>query len=197
MSAYVTIGETGPETGVPESIDGVNPFEAPGEWLRCALHTHSTVSDGTLSPEYLVMAYEEQGFDVVAITDHWRLTQVPSTERVLTIPAAELGWDIEHPHYPRQSAEFLVYGIDHIPDDPGGDRANWYTNDEENYEVRTFPDLTAGAPTDAGNGRLIPTTAVEQYAATMASWMGVGASDLRLILPNLPNFATDTLGFMS
>jgi uncharacterized protein (DUF1501 family) len=38
---------------------------------------------------------------------------------------------------------------------------------------------------------------VEQYAATMASWMGVGASDLRLILPNLPNFATDTLGFMA
>ena len=144
MSAYVAIGETGPETGVPESIDGVNPFEAPGEWLRCALHTHSTVSDGTLSPEYLVMAYEEQGFDVVAITDHWRLTQVPATERVLTIPAAELGWDIAHPHYPRQSAEFLVYGIDHIPDDPGGDRANWYTNDEENYEVRTFPDLTSG-----------------------------------------------------
>ncbi len=61
----------------------------------------------------------------------------------------------------------------------------------------SFPDLTAGAPTDAGNGRLIPTTSVEQYAATMASWMGVGASDLRLILPNLPNFATDTLGFMA
>jgi uncharacterized protein (DUF1501 family) len=60
-----------------------------------------------------------------------------------------------------------------------------------------FPDLTANAPTDAGNGRLIPTTSVEQYAATMASWMGVGASDLRLILPNLPNFASDTLGYMA
>jgi uncharacterized protein (DUF1501 family) len=60
-----------------------------------------------------------------------------------------------------------------------------------------FPDLAAGAPTDAGNGRLIPTTSVEQYAATMASWMGVGASDLRLILPNLPAFATPTLGFMA
>jgi uncharacterized protein (DUF1501 family) len=60
-----------------------------------------------------------------------------------------------------------------------------------------FPDLTANASTDAGNGRLIPTTSVEQYAATMASWMGVGASDLRLILPNLPSFATDTLGFMA
>ena len=60
-----------------------------------------------------------------------------------------------------------------------------------------FGTVTTYAPTDAGNGRLIPTTSVEQYAATMASWMGVGASDLRLILPNLPNFATDTLGFMA
>ena len=54
------------------------------------------------------------------------------------------GGTSERPHYPRQSAEFLVYGIDHIPDDPGGDRANWYTNADENYEVRTFPDLTSG-----------------------------------------------------
>jgi hypothetical protein len=126
------------------SIDGVNPFAEPGEWLKCALHTHSTVSDGTLSPAYLVQAYAEAGFDVVAVTDHWRLTEVPSTDRLVTLPAAELGWDVAHQRYPRQSAEFLVYGIDHVPDDPGGNRDNWYTNEAENYEVRTFPDLTAG-----------------------------------------------------
>jgi hypothetical protein len=144
MCAYFAIGEPSPDDTVPDPIEGVNPFLAAGEWLRCALHTHSTVSDGTLAPRHLVQAYQEQGFDVVAVTDHWRLTEVASTDRVLTIPAAELGWDIRRPHYPRQSAEFLVYGIDHVPDDPGGDRGNWYTNDEENYEVRTFPDLTSG-----------------------------------------------------
>ena len=63
---------------------------------------------------------------------------------MLTLPAAELGWDLEHPRYPRQSAEFLAYGIDHIPDDPGGNRDNWYVSDAEHYEVRTFPDLTTG-----------------------------------------------------
>ncbi len=55
-----------------------------------------------------------------------------------------------------------------------------------------YPDLTLGNATDAGNGRLIPTTAVEQYAATLATWMGVSATDLPLILPNLGNFPTAT-----
>ena len=61
----------------------------------------------------------------------------------------------------------------------------------------TYPDLTLGNATDAGNGRLIPTTAVEQYAATLATWMGVGATDLPLILPNLGNFSSSNLGFMT
>jgi uncharacterized protein (DUF1501 family) len=61
----------------------------------------------------------------------------------------------------------------------------------------TFPDLTPSSATDAGNGRLIPTTAVEQYAATLASWMGVDNAMLPTILPNLPNFPQSNLGFMN
>ncbi len=63
--------------------------------------------------------------------------------------------------------------------------------------VGSYPDLTLNGPTDAGNGRLIPTTAVEQYAATLAKWMGVSATDIPLILPNVVNFATADLGFMT
>ena len=144
MCAYYAVGDAREGDVQAPVIEGGNPFEVEGEWLKCALHTHSTNSDGTLSPQHLVTAYDEVGFDVVAITDHWRLTEVPGTDRVLTIPSAELGWDVANQRYPRQSAEFLVYGIDHLPDDPGGDRDNWYVNADENYEVRTFPDLTAG-----------------------------------------------------
>lgn len=45
-------------------------------------------------------------------------------------------------------------------------------------------------------GRLIPTTSVEQYAATMGSWFGLDSSELRTALPNLNNFNTRDLGFM-
>jgi uncharacterized protein (DUF1501 family) len=63
--------------------------------------------------------------------------------------------------------------------------------------IGSYPDLTLNGPTDAGNGRLIPTTSVEQYAATLAKWMGVSATDIPLILPNIGNFATQDLGFMT
>ncbi len=60
-----------------------------------------------------------------------------------------------------------------------------------------YPDLMTNASTDAGNGRLIPTTSVEQYAATMAKWMGVTPANLPVILPNLVNFSQQDLGFMT
>ena len=67
-----------------------NPFAAPGTWLRCALHAHTTRSDGELSPEELVSLYERAGFDVLAITDHWVRTEARSTDRLLVIPSSEL-----------------------------------------------------------------------------------------------------------
>jgi uncharacterized protein (DUF1501 family) len=50
-------------------------------------------------------------------------------------------------------------------------------------------------PEDAwhvGQGRLLPTTSVDQYAATLAKWFGVDDGELNGILPNLRNFSGQT-----
>jgi uncharacterized protein (DUF1501 family) len=61
----------------------------------------------------------------------------------------------------------------------------------------TYPTLALGGPNDADqNGRWIPTTALDQYAATLAAWFGVGAGTLPSIFPNLANFSTSNLGFL-
>ncbi len=58
----------------------------------------------------------------------------------------------------------------------------------------TVPPLSTGN-TDAsedqwhvGQGRLLPSTSVDQYAATLARWFGVAENELYGVLPNLGNF---------
>jgi uncharacterized protein (DUF1501 family) len=61
----------------------------------------------------------------------------------------------------------------------------------------TLPVFTPGGPNDVGsNGRWIPTTAIDQYGATLATWFGVPATALPGIFPNLANFTTQKLGFL-
>jgi uncharacterized protein (DUF1501 family) len=65
-----------------------------------------------------------------------------------------------------------------------------------------FPTLAANGPddTDSGTnarGRWIPTTAVDQYGATLASWFGVSSTDLSAVFPNIGRFGQRDLGFFA
>jgi uncharacterized protein (DUF1501 family) len=61
----------------------------------------------------------------------------------------------------------------------------------------TFTVHQLSGPDDAGSrGNWIPTTSLDQYAATLGGWFGVADSDLRTMFPNLTNFAPQRVAFM-
>jgi predicted metal-dependent phosphoesterase TrpH len=76
----------------------LHAFSAPGRFWRGNLHTHSTRSDGVLSPEEVCRRYMAEGYDFLALTDHfvglWGYPIVDTvpmrTNRFTTILGAEL-----------------------------------------------------------------------------------------------------------
>jgi uncharacterized protein (DUF1501 family) len=60
-----------------------------------------------------------------------------------------------------------------------------------------YPKLQLNGPNDTDNrGRWIPTTSVEQYAATLASWFGLAQQDMPYVFPLLGKFKSANLGFV-
>ena len=60
----------------------------------------------------------------------------------------------------------------------------------------TMPELAIGSNDDIGEGRIIPTTSVDQYAATLARWYGLSPSQIADTFPSLANFNSADIGFM-
>jgi uncharacterized protein (DUF1501 family) len=61
----------------------------------------------------------------------------------------------------------------------------------------TMPTLALGGPDDeGGEGRWIPTLAVDQYAATLGAWFGANPTALATVLPNLSSFTPGSVGFV-
>ena len=74
------------------------PFALPGRFYKGNLHTHSTRSDGGLSPEDVCAFYQRLGYDFLSITDHfmeqfgWPITDTrpQQTPDFTTLIGAEL-----------------------------------------------------------------------------------------------------------
>ena len=60
----------------------------------------------------------------------------------------------------------------------------------------TAPHVSTQTDDQVGQGRLLPTTSVDQFGATLAQWFGCTPAELPGILPNIGNFSNTNLGFV-
>jgi hypothetical protein len=62
-----------------------------GNWYKGNLHTHTSQSDGAVSPEEMMACYRKAGYDFLALSDHNRLTRVTAApDGLLLIPGEEV-----------------------------------------------------------------------------------------------------------
>jgi uncharacterized protein (DUF1501 family) len=61
----------------------------------------------------------------------------------------------------------------------------------------TAPTPGDDGPDDVGQGRMLPTMAVDQLASTLALWMGVGSGDLATVVPSIGNYSVKDLGLFA
>ncbi len=66
-----------------------------------------------------------------------------------------------------------------------------------NQMLGTFPEPIINHNFDTGNGRIIPTTSVDQLAGTLGEWFGLNSTELDDALPGLSNFSNRDIGLFS
>ncbi len=87
----------------------------PVKFYKASLHTHSTVSDGKLTPQELKEAYKARGYSILSLTDHHIIAAHPELNDpdFLTLTGIELGVETED-YKPPQSFFGKVYHINLI-----------------------------------------------------------------------------------
>ncbi|MEM7030375.1 MAG: CehA/McbA family metallohydrolase [Chloroflexota bacterium] len=92
-----------------------NPFSLTNDegyvWLKGNLHSHTTNSDGTVSPQERLDGYVNQGYDFLCISDHHKITKIDTVscpDDFTLIQSVEL-----HPDNPfgGQIHHFLAYNV--------------------------------------------------------------------------------------
>jgi uncharacterized protein (DUF1501 family) len=59
------------------------------------------------------------------------------------------------------------------------------------------PKVSLSSDDQVGRGRLLPSTSVDEYSATLAQWFGVSANNIHSVQPNIARFENPDLGFMN
>ena len=71
-------------------------FDPQKPFYKGNLHTHTTNSDGRMSPEEVISRYQAAGYDFLALTDHWKITiESPRFyENMLLLQGVELDYNL-------------------------------------------------------------------------------------------------------
>lgn len=91
----------------------------PVTYYKASLHTHSTVSDGKLTPREVKTLYKEAGYSILALTDHHIIAAHPELDEkdFVTLTSIELGLDSAD-YAPPQSFFGQTYHFNLIAKDP-------------------------------------------------------------------------------
>ncbi len=86
-----------------------NPFDRDGNWYKCALHVHTTTSDGDVDVPTRLKQYRGAGYNAVAVTDHWKTNDLTgfSDEDFLAINGMEF-----HPQTSTDASAHHFVGLD-------------------------------------------------------------------------------------
>jgi hypothetical protein len=74
-------------------MSSLSPFGQAGRWFKGSLHTHTTQSDGKLTPAENMQWHADHGYHFLAITDHNRVTDplaFNASPPLLAIPSVEV-----------------------------------------------------------------------------------------------------------
>ena len=90
-------------------------FTKDGKWFRGNIHSHTTVSDGTVSPDKQAEDYRAQGYDFLALTDHNVMPThaALSREDFLMLP----GWERDIPYGKTKCIHLVGLFPENTPDD--------------------------------------------------------------------------------
>lgn len=73
-------------------IKNYKGFSGEGQWYKGNLHSHTTVSDGMLSPDEAVALYKKQGYNFLSISEHDIFSdygEIYNTDSFLLMPCIE------------------------------------------------------------------------------------------------------------
>lgn len=64
-------------------------FDENKRFYKGNLHTHTSCSDGKHTPEEVLREYADNGYDFIALTDHWKVGSERMFENLLVLPGVE------------------------------------------------------------------------------------------------------------